>query len=59
MNVSRAIFDQVDPDAIAAADARASADIEAGRTVDHEEVAEWLAKWGTAEETPAPPEWLA
>ena len=43
----------------AAADARADADIEAGRVVDHAEVSTWLAKWGTPRETPAPPEWLA
>nr|WP_299910761.1 antitoxin [Sphingomonas bacterium] len=59
MKVERAIFEQTDPDAEAAADARADADIKAGRTVDHADVAAWLAKWGTPDEIPAPPEWLA
>ncbi len=30
------------------------ADIEAGRVVDHEVVAEWLRSWGTPNEGPAP-----
>jgi predicted transcriptional regulator len=54
-----AIFDQADLDAESAADARARADMVAGRIVDHAEVVAWLAKWGTDEERPAPPEWLA
>jgi len=59
MNAERAIYHDIDLDAEAAADARAEADIEAGRVVDHEEVAAWLAKWGSPDETPAPAEWLA
>jgi predicted transcriptional regulator len=59
MKAERAIFEQTDSDAEASADARADADIQAGRIVDHAEVAAWLAKWGTPEETPAPSEWLA
>jgi len=43
----------------AISDARADADIAAGRFVPHELVVEWLRKWGTPEETPIPPEWLA
>ena len=58
MNAERAIFDKIDQDAEAAADARADADILAGRVIDHAEVAAWLAKWGTTDETPPPPEWL-
>jgi predicted transcriptional regulator len=57
--VERAIFEEPDPNAAAAADARAEADIKAGRIVDHADVAAWLGKWGTAEEGPAPSEWLA
>lgn len=53
------IFEQVDPDAQAVADARAEADVKAGRVVDHAKVAAWLARWGTPDEAPAPPEWLA
>lgn len=59
MNAEREIFDRPDEDAAdAVADAEADADVAAGRTVDHAEVARWLAKWGTPEETPAPAEWL-
>lgn len=58
MKHEQAIFEEIDPDVEAAADARAEADIEAGRVVSHTEVAAWLKKWGTPEETPAPPEWL-
>ena len=57
MNAERAIYEQHDLDAEAAADARAEADIEAGRVVDHEDVAAWLATWGTPDEKPVPPEW--
>lgn len=42
----------------AISDARADADIAAGRGVPHEEVVKWLRTWGTPEEKPAPPEWL-
>jgi predicted transcriptional regulator len=34
------------------------ADAEAGRVVPHEDVAEWLATWGTPEEKPAPKSWF-
>jgi predicted transcriptional regulator len=34
------------------------ADIEAGRVVPHEQVAEWLKTWGTPDEKPMPSEWL-
>ncbi len=40
-------------------DAQADADIAAGRLIPHEKVMEWVAKWGTPEETPIPPEWPA
>ena len=58
MNAERAIYERDDPEAQAAADARAEADIAAGRVVDHTDVAAWLATWGTPNEKPAPPEWL-
>ena len=59
MNAERDIFDRLDQsDADALADAEADADAAAGRVVDNAEVVKWLAKWGTPEETPAPPEWL-
>lgn len=47
-----------DPDALDASRRRALADIEAKRTVPHEDVAAWLETWGTDKETPMPPEWL-
>lgn len=59
MGTERAIFDQTDVAAEKDADARAAADHAAGRIVDHEKVAAWLAKWGTDEEVPMPPEWRA
>ena len=59
MKAERAIFDQIDPAAATAADARAEADIREGRVVDHSKVAAWLSRWGTEDERPAPPEWLA
>ncbi|WP_216361203.1 antitoxin [Caulobacter mirabilis] len=37
--------------------AAADADAAAGRVVPHEEVAKWLASWGTPNETPLPKSW--
>jgi predicted transcriptional regulator len=59
MSAERALYQHVDPAAEAAADARAEADVAAGRLVDHAAVAAWLARWGTADEVPARAEWLA
>jgi len=59
VDTERAIFERIDPDAEVLADARAEAEIAAGRVVDHAEVAAWLATWGTPEELPAPAEWFA
>lgn len=59
MNAERDIFDRRDADAAdRIADAEADADLAAGRVVDHAKVVEWLSKWGTPDENPAPPEWL-
>ncbi|MEO8925818.1 MAG: antitoxin [Caulobacteraceae bacterium] len=52
------IFDEVDEQAEATAEAEALADIEAGRVVPHEEVAAWLETWGTPDEKPAPASWF-
>jgi predicted transcriptional regulator len=49
---------QVDLDDDAASDAEATADMAAGRGVPHEEVAEWLATWGTSDSMPAPRRWF-
>jgi len=48
------IFDEIDEQAEAAADARAEADIAAGRVIDHETMKAWLLSWGTPNELPAP-----
>jgi predicted transcriptional regulator len=48
------LFDEIDDDAEAAADARAEADIAAGRVISHEAMKRWLLSWGTLEEGPAP-----
>ena len=37
--------------------AAADADAAAGRVVPHEDVARWLASWGTPHETPPPKSW--
>ena len=48
------IFENPDPQAEAAADARAIADIEAGRVISNEAVMKWLASWGTGNRLPPP-----
>lgn len=58
MNVERPISEEEDEEAIAASDARAEAEIAAGKGVPHEEVVKWLETWGTPEEGPPPAEWL-
>ncbi len=52
MTREKSLFDESDPAAEAAADARADADVEAGRLVSHGAVKRWIASWGT--ETPLP-----
>lgn len=51
------IFEDPDPAAEAAADARAEADWVAGRYHEHEVVARWLKTWGKADFKPFR-EWL-
>lgn len=48
------LFDEIDDDAETAADARAEADIAAGRVISHEAMKRWLQSWGTPDEIPAP-----
>jgi predicted transcriptional regulator len=48
------IFDEVDDAIEAAADARAEADVAAGRLISQEVVARWLESWGTADRLPRP-----
>jgi predicted transcriptional regulator len=54
MNPEPSIFDEIDPDAEAAADAEGLADIEAGRIISHEAMKAWLLSWGTPDELPPP-----
>jgi predicted transcriptional regulator len=64
MNIERSQEQLVRPDFVESAEARqaslarAEADYCAGRVVPHAQVREWLKKWGTPDECPAPPEWL-
>ncbi|MBO9547617.1 CopG family transcriptional regulator [Caulobacter sp.] len=53
MKVEPAIFDEIDAAAEAAADARAEADVAAGRVISHEAVSRWLTS--LAEGNPQPP----
>ncbi|PTS87293.1 CopG family transcriptional regulator [Sphingomonas sp. HMWF008] len=48
------MFDSVDPAAEAAADARAEADVVAGRLIGHEAVKRWVASWGSDAPLPRP-----
>ena len=50
----KALFEEGDPTADAAADARAEADIAAGRLIGHAAVRRWLASWGTGARSPRP-----
>jgi len=54
MTRERSLFDERDPAAEAAADARAEADVKAGRLVGHDAVKRWVASWGTEEPLPRP-----
>ncbi len=58
MTPEPSIFDQVDDESEAAADAEGLADLAAGRVVPHAEVAAWLETWGTSDEKPAPASWF-
>ncbi len=44
------LFDEPDDASEAAADARAEADIAAGRVISHDAMKRWLLSWGTANE---------
>jgi predicted transcriptional regulator len=54
METEPAIFDELDDDAETAADARAEADVAAGRVVSHEAVSRWLKSWADGSPRPAP-----
>lgn len=53
-NSEPSIFDEIDTEADAAADAEGLADIDAGRTISHDAMKAWLLSWGTPDELPPP-----
>ncbi|CAN5446486.1 hypothetical protein BH09PSE4_BH09PSE4_23740 [soil metagenome] len=54
MDPRNTLFDSVDPAAEAEADARADADVRAGRVISHGAVKRWLGSWGTDRQLPRP-----
>ena len=54
MTRERSLFDESDPAAEAAADARADADVKAGRLISHDAVKRWIASWGSDKPLPRP-----
>ncbi len=54
MNAERPLFETADPEAEVAADARADADVSAGRLISHEAVRRWLKSWGSTKTAPRP-----
>ena len=52
--VETSIFDEIDTDADAAADAEGLADMDAGRTISHDAMKAWLLSGGTQGELPPP-----
>jgi predicted transcriptional regulator len=54
MKIEPSLFDEIDDEAEAAADARAEADVTAGRVISHEAVSRWLASWANGAPTSPP-----
>lgn len=50
----KTLFEESDPAAEIAADARAEADVAAGRLISHAAVRRWLASWGSGAQLPRP-----
>lgn len=50
----KTLFEESDPAAELAADARAEADVTAGRLISHAAVRRWLASWGSGAQLPRP-----
>jgi predicted transcriptional regulator len=50
----KSLFDARDPAAEAAADARAEADVRAGRLISHDAVRQWVSSWGSDAPLPRP-----
>jgi predicted transcriptional regulator len=53
-NPEPTLFDEIDEAADAEADARAEADIAAGRVISHKAMKAWLLSWGTPNELQPP-----
>lgn len=54
MTREKSLFDENDPAAELAADARAEADVREGRLISHAAVRRWLASWGSDKPLPRP-----
>jgi len=52
MKSEKSLFDS--PEAEAKSEARAEADVKAGRVISHEAVRRWLSSWGSAKRLPRP-----
>lgn len=52
MKSEKSLFDS--PEAEAKSEARAEADVRAGRVISHEAVRRWLSSWGSAKRLPRP-----
>jgi predicted transcriptional regulator len=52
MRTERILFDS--PEAQARSEARANADVDAGRLISHGAVRRWLASWGSGKRLPRP-----
>ena len=50
----KSLFDETDDAAETAADARAEADVGAGRLIGHDAVRRWIASWGSDKPLPRP-----
>jgi predicted transcriptional regulator len=54
MTQRECLFDATDPPAEVAADARAEADVRAGRLIGHDAVKCWIASWQSPSPLPRP-----
>jgi len=54
MEPKKTLFESVDTVAEAAADARAEADVAAGRLISHTAVKKWVSSWGSDRPLPRP-----
>lgn len=54
MKSEKSLFDSPDEEAEAKSEARAEADVRAGRLIGHSAVRRWLQSWGSAKPRPRP-----